>query len=179
MKALAKYAFAADAWSAPEVLITHLQQQRRGFDFRSEGEDPKLHERVRKIQSGLLDHLLHGNTAEPHPRQRALWQRLPARREMMRDLTNAIVTQGELPQPVEHHPPEPAARLPRAPSIEIRRTATTSPPPAASPFTSSAASRPSSRCPDRRPRGQQAHIEYVLLPHQAGASKRRERLEAR
>lgn len=99
LAAIAKYAFAPDAWSVPPPLISHLQQQRRGFDFRSEGEDPKLHARVRKIQSGLLDHLLHGNT-QSRILDSALYGNGYPLPEMMRDLTNAIVTQAELQQPV-------------------------------------------------------------------------------
>lgn len=99
MQALAKYAFAADAWTAPEVLIAHLQQQRRGFDFRSEGEDPKLHVRAGKIQNGLLEHLLHSNT-QNRILDSALYGNGYTLPEMMRDLTNAIVGQAELQAPV-------------------------------------------------------------------------------
>ncbi len=62
MAALAKYAFGPEAWVAPEPLLAHLQQQRRGFDFRDNGEDPKLHERALKVQRSLLDQLMHPNT---------------------------------------------------------------------------------------------------------------------
>lgn len=62
MQALAKYGFGPEAWVAPEPLLAHLQQQRRGFDFRDNGEDPKLHERALKIQRSLLDQLMHPNT---------------------------------------------------------------------------------------------------------------------
>ncbi|MFZ4765428.1 MAG: zinc-dependent metalloprotease [Roseimicrobium sp.] len=99
MQALAKFAFAADAWAAPETLLSHLQQQRRGFDFRSEGEDPKLHERARKIQTGLLDHLLHNNT-QNRILDSALYgnsYQLPA---MMRELTDAIANLAELQAPI-------------------------------------------------------------------------------
>jgi hypothetical protein len=90
MQALAKYAFAPDAWTAPEVLISHMQQQRRGFDFRSEGEDPKLHERSLKIQRGLLDHLMHVNT-QNRILDSALYGNKYPLREMMWDLTKAII----------------------------------------------------------------------------------------
>lgn len=90
MQALAKYAFSADAWTAPEVLISHMQQQRRGFDFRSEGEDPKLHERSLKIQRGLLDHLMHVNTQNRILDSTLYGNKYPLH-EVMRDLTRAIV----------------------------------------------------------------------------------------
>lgn len=90
MQALGKYAFAADAWTAPELLISHMQQQRRGFDFRSEGEDPKLHERSLKIQRGLLDHLMHVNT-QNRILDSALYGNKYPLHEVMRDLTRAII----------------------------------------------------------------------------------------
>lgn len=99
MVAIAKYAFAADAWSVPPPLLSHLQQQRRGFDFRNDGEDPKLHARVRKIQNGLLDHFLHTNT-QSRILDSALYGNAYPLPDMMRDLTDAIVTQAELRQPL-------------------------------------------------------------------------------
>ena len=56
---LAKHGFAADAWTVPAELAAHLQTRRRGFNH-EQGEDPRFHERVARIQRGLLDHLLHG-----------------------------------------------------------------------------------------------------------------------
>lgn len=61
MDALAKYAFAPDAFNIDSKLITHLQTQRRGFNFFSKAEDPKLHDVVLTIHQGLLQHLLHEN----------------------------------------------------------------------------------------------------------------------
>jgi len=57
MEALTKYAFAPDAMKFPEELATRLQQQRRGFGFSGSGEDPKLHNRVSKMQFMVLSHL--------------------------------------------------------------------------------------------------------------------------
>jgi hypothetical protein len=99
MQALAKYAFAPDAWTAPQNLIAHLQQQRRGFDFKSTGEDPKIHERVLKIQSGLLDHLMHGNT-QNRILDSAFYGNEYSLNEMMHDLTDAVVNAKELSEPV-------------------------------------------------------------------------------
>ncbi len=62
LNALAKYAFAPDAWALPADLAAHLQQQRRGFDFFKTEETPKLHERIITLQRSLLDQLLHQDT---------------------------------------------------------------------------------------------------------------------
>lgn len=59
MAGLAKYLFAPDAFRAPAGLYDHLQMQRRGFEFFSNTEDPKLHQRALLIQKSVLDHLLH------------------------------------------------------------------------------------------------------------------------
>lgn len=99
LAALASHAFSPEAWKADEVLLRHLQQQRRGFDFRSEGEDPKLHERALKFQRALLDHLLHPST-QNRILDSALYGNKYPLGEMMRDLTNAIVSWQELLQPV-------------------------------------------------------------------------------
>jgi len=56
---LAEHAFAGEAWGVPADVAARLQVQRRGFDHR-EGEDPRFHERIAKVQRSLLDHLLHG-----------------------------------------------------------------------------------------------------------------------
>lgn len=89
MRALAKYGFAPGAWLPSRELVSHLQQQRRGFDFRSEGEDPKLHDRALSIQRGLLTHLLHANT-QNRILDSSLYGNGYPLVEVMRDLTNAI-----------------------------------------------------------------------------------------
>ncbi|MEM7015649.1 MAG: zinc-dependent metalloprotease [Verrucomicrobiota bacterium] len=62
MEALANYAFAADAFEPDAELLTHLQLQRRGWDFESTGEDPKLFDEYLGIQNSALNHILHKNT---------------------------------------------------------------------------------------------------------------------
>jgi hypothetical protein len=59
MAALKEYAFAPDAMNVDAALIPYLQPQRRGFNFFSSTEDPKLHNRVRMMQGSVLNHLLH------------------------------------------------------------------------------------------------------------------------
>ncbi len=61
MEALAKHAFAPDAFDLPSDLFNYLQSQRRGFNHRRNPEDPKIHERVLNMQTRVLDHLLHKN----------------------------------------------------------------------------------------------------------------------
>lgn len=99
MKALSKYAFSAAAWKTSEALNRHLQQQRRGFDFRSEGEDPKIHERVLTLQRSLLDHIMHANTQD-RILDSALYGNAYPLPDVMRDLTDAIIADGELKGPV-------------------------------------------------------------------------------
>jgi hypothetical protein len=96
---LAKYAFAPDALSAPPELYTHLQLQRRGFDHRDEGEDPKLHDRVSSIQRGLLDHLLHSHTLR-RIMDSALYGNEVTCDEVLDTLTTAIFTGDDPAKPV-------------------------------------------------------------------------------
>lgn len=58
MSVLRNSVFAPDAFSLPDDLYRHLAQQRRGFNF-SSPEDPKIHDTVLKVQTGVLDHILH------------------------------------------------------------------------------------------------------------------------
>lgn len=64
MAALSKYLFSPAAFSADERLLAHLQQQRRGFGFHDETEDPKIHARLLEIQENVLNHLLHRRVLE-------------------------------------------------------------------------------------------------------------------
>ena len=61
MNALAKYAFAPDAFEAQADVLAYLQAQRRGFGFFGGGEDPKVHARVAGAQRGALAHLVNAN----------------------------------------------------------------------------------------------------------------------
>jgi hypothetical protein len=64
MDALKKYAFAPDAFSAPNDLYNDLAMQRRGYNFMRGTEDPKIHQQVLTYQSNVLRHLLHRNTLQ-------------------------------------------------------------------------------------------------------------------
>jgi len=88
LKTLGEHAFAADAWQVPTELAAHLQVQRRGFDHR-EGEDPRFHERVAKVQRALLDHLLH-SAVLTRLADSALYGNELSAAEMLTTLTAAI-----------------------------------------------------------------------------------------
>lgn len=59
MAALSQHVFAPDAFDVPGDLLNHLQMQRRGFEFFTETEDPKIHQRILRLQDSILAHLLH------------------------------------------------------------------------------------------------------------------------
>ena len=99
LAALAKYAFAPDALAAPPELYAHLQLQRRGFDHRDDGEDPKLHERVFHIQRTLLDQLLHPHTLE-RIEDSTLYGNQLSLDEVLNTLTTAICTGDDPAKPV-------------------------------------------------------------------------------
>lgn len=58
MNLLKTYAFSKDAFVKQFELAAYLQSQRRGFNFFSGTEDPKLHDRVLATQEMTLMHLL-------------------------------------------------------------------------------------------------------------------------
>lgn len=64
MAALSKYAFAPDAFDAPNDLYNYLAMQRRGFNFFRASEDPKIHNQVLTYQKNVLNHILHHNTLQ-------------------------------------------------------------------------------------------------------------------
>lgn len=89
MAALAKHFFASDVLEGSAALFAHLQQQRRGFDFFSSGEDPKIHEMLLRVQNGALTHLLHPNTLQ-RLTDSARYGNEYSALEMITDLTDAI-----------------------------------------------------------------------------------------
>lgn len=64
MNALKTYVFAPDAFKAPKDLYNYLARQRRGFNFFSGSEDPKIHAEVLSYQKRVLNHILHRNTLQ-------------------------------------------------------------------------------------------------------------------
>ncbi len=61
LEALAKYAFAPDAFEAASTTYNYLQAQRRGFGFFGRAEAPEIHARALSAQRTALAHLLHRN----------------------------------------------------------------------------------------------------------------------
>jgi hypothetical protein len=62
MSALRLHVFAPNAFDAATPVWKYLQQQRRGFGFFSQTEDPKIHDRSLAIQRNVMAHLLHPAT---------------------------------------------------------------------------------------------------------------------
>ena len=89
MKTLSEFVFAPNAMELPNEIAAYMQQQRRGYNFFSSGEDPKLHRRVLNVQMAVLTHILHPSTL-----QRMLDSKLYGNQyeigEMFKDLSNAI-----------------------------------------------------------------------------------------
>jgi hypothetical protein len=64
LSAIEKYVFAPNAFAAPGNIYNSLAKQRRGFDFFSGPEDPKIHDRILGYQTRVLSHLMHPNTLQ-------------------------------------------------------------------------------------------------------------------
>jgi hypothetical protein len=64
MAALSKHVFAPNAYDIPSEMINYLARQRRGFNFFSGTEDPKIHQQVLNGQRGVLMHLMHPATLQ-------------------------------------------------------------------------------------------------------------------
>lgn len=90
MKALTDLVFAPNAMEIPADLLPYLQQQRRGFNFFADGEDPKIHDRVLNIQNMVLMHLLHPNTLQRMSDSKLYAGNKYEIGEMFKDLTNGI-----------------------------------------------------------------------------------------
>jgi hypothetical protein len=89
MNTLNKYVFAPDAYKTPNELYNYLALQRRGFNFFSSPEDPKMHERVLSSQRGVLSHILHPNTLQRIVDSQ-LYGNTYSLSEYMMDLKNAV-----------------------------------------------------------------------------------------
>jgi len=89
MEALADYAFAPDAFRANEEVYKHLQPQRRGFSQPYNGEDPKIHARILRIQEMCFAHLLNPNTLQ-RMTDTQLYGNTYGLDDYMTDLTDAI-----------------------------------------------------------------------------------------
>jgi hypothetical protein len=62
MENISRQLLSPGAFRSHEQLFNYLQLQRRGFNFFSFTEDPKIHERALGIQGQVISHILHPNT---------------------------------------------------------------------------------------------------------------------
>ena len=89
MEMLSEHAFSPRAFPISSKLISILQEERRGFDFRGKHEDPPIHRTIGSIQSSILSHLLSGWTLDRISDSR-LYGNTYNTAEMLSDLTNSI-----------------------------------------------------------------------------------------
>ena len=91
MAGLTTHLFAPEAFSASSDLYSHLQEQRRLWNFWGETEDPKVHEWLLALQRGVLAHLLHPTVMARITDARLYGNEYPLA-EVMADLSDAIFT---------------------------------------------------------------------------------------
>lgn len=89
MSHLNEFLFAPDAFSGSHNVYNYLQIQRRGFNFFSSTEDPKIHDQVLGMQSSVLAHLLHPVTMKRITDSRSYGNTYNVA-EVVGDLTGAI-----------------------------------------------------------------------------------------
>jgi len=89
MEVLSKYVFAPDAFAADQPLFPYLQLQRRGFNFFSTTEDPKLTAIYQNLQMNPIVHILHPVTLQRITNSR-LYGNQYSVASVMSDLTKAI-----------------------------------------------------------------------------------------
>ena len=64
INALKTYVFSPNAFKVSSETYNLLAKQRRGFDFFSGPEDPKIHDQILGYQTRVLSHILHPNTLQ-------------------------------------------------------------------------------------------------------------------
>jgi hypothetical protein len=89
MEVLTKYVFAPDAFAADQSLFPYLQLQRRGFNFFTSTEDPKLTAIYQGIQMNPIAHILHPVTLQRITNSR-LYGNQYSVANVMGDLTKGI-----------------------------------------------------------------------------------------
>jgi hypothetical protein len=89
MEVLTKYIFAPDAFAADQSLFPYLQLQRRGFNFFTSTEDPKLTLIYQSIQMNPISHILHPVTLQRITNSR-LYGNQYSVADVMNDLTKGI-----------------------------------------------------------------------------------------
>lgn len=89
---LSDHVFAPTAFDAASDYAAFLQPQRRGWNFFTQTEDPKLHQRALAIQGLIMAHILHPSTLQRMTDSRiyaAAADEYPVA-EFLADLTNAV-----------------------------------------------------------------------------------------
>lgn len=89
MKALTDFGFSTTAFAFPKDLLNYLQIQRRGFNHFGKTEDPKIHDRTLRMQTRLLDFLMHENVLQ-RLTDSEMYGNKYSLSEMMTDLTDGI-----------------------------------------------------------------------------------------
>jgi hypothetical protein len=98
MKGLADHVFSPEALTAPEEVYSHLQMQRRGFDFYGSNEDPKITDRILNIHRGVINHLLHPSVLKRMTDSEQYGNKYKLG-EMMQDLSDGVF-KADLRKPV-------------------------------------------------------------------------------
>ena len=88
-KALDKYIFSSDNYKIPSDIFNYLARQRRGFEFYSGSEDPKIHDLILSNQARVLSQLMSPNTLQ-RLKDSELYGNKYKLSEFMTDLNNSI-----------------------------------------------------------------------------------------
>ncbi len=88
-KALDKYIFSSDNYKIPSDIFNYLARQRRGFEFYSGSEDPKIHDLILSNQARVLSQLMAPNTLQ-RLKDSELYGNKYKLSEFMTDLNNSI-----------------------------------------------------------------------------------------
>ena len=89
MQAIIEYAFSKNAFNFQEKIYNYLQMQRRGYEFRKETEDPKIHDRYLNIQKGILSQLLNESVLQRLVDTKMYGNKYTIN-TMLKDMTNGI-----------------------------------------------------------------------------------------
>jgi hypothetical protein len=89
MASLRNNLFAPDAFATSHEIYSYLQRQRRGFNFFSTSEDPKIHDLALNMQRGVMAHITHPATLRRMTDSR-LYGNEYAVADFMNDLTDAV-----------------------------------------------------------------------------------------
>lgn len=89
MQVLNEYVFAPTAFKDDEQVFQYIQQQRRGYNFFSNTEDPKLSNIYGSLQTAALEHILHPVTMQRITNSR-LYGNTYSVQDVLTDLTKSI-----------------------------------------------------------------------------------------